>query len=228
MKKLTLFVFALLLSGCIQSRPFIYQKSEKIGDNLEKLPVVIAIRPFEDLRPTENKASLACFFPIVPYCEGINNRPENSESMSKTGFKASETITNALLEEIKQNNIFNDVYISQRANEPDAKYLITGKIKATYIESHITFYGLSVMGDLLWLLGLPAGNYKLNFDMTMDLVDNSSKQVLSTHEIKGNKEVIFGMYYNRGLSPMDDINAVMQKGLHEGVDKFYKAARALK
>ena len=160
-------VCAFILLGCVGPNPYVYEPSKKI-EQPNKIPLKLGVVPLKDERGMKNSDNmlLCVLLPLIPYCEADLERPENSANtfLSASGFKASDDLAKAFVEELKQNNIFNDVFFTQNENDINADIIMSGTIRAAKINQTITFCGLTVFGDLLWLLGLPAGNMTTSLD----------------------------------------------------------------
>ena len=210
----------LLLFGCVGPKPYVYEPSKKI-EQVNKIPLKLGIVPLKDERGMENRLQMLCFFlPLVPYCEIDLERPENFEGGSALGFKASDDFAKAFVEEIKQNNIFKDVFFTQNENDINADIIMSGTIRTAKINQKITFYGLTVVGDLLWLLGLPAGNMTTSLDLDYKINKLSDKTTIWNYTIKDSKERTSGIYYGKPEGIFEDMQEILRKGLHAGVKKL--------
>lgn len=210
----------LLLFGCVGPKPYVYEPSKKI-EQVNKIPLKLGIVPLKDERGMKNVEDVSCLFiPLVPYCESNYERPENSGIGSSSGFKASDDFAKAFVEELKQNNIFKDVFFTQNENDKNADIIMSGTIRTAKINQKITFYGLMVFGDLLWLLGLPAGNMTTSLDLDYKINKLSDKTTIWNYTIKDSKERTSGIYYGKPEGVFEDMQEILRKGLHTGVEKL--------
>lgn len=210
----------LLLFGCVGPKPYVYEPSKKI-EQVNKIPLKLGIVPLKDERGMKNSDNilLCVLLPLVPYCESDLERPENSYGAS-SGFKASDDLAKAFVEEIKQNNIFKDVFFTQNENDINADIIMSGTIRTAKINQKITFYGLTVFGDLLWLLGLPAGNITTSLDLDYKINKLPDKAILWNYTFKDSKERTLGLYYGKPEGIFEDMQEILRKGLHAGVIKI--------
>lgn len=212
-------VFAFLLLGCVGPNPYVYEPSKKI-EHPNKIPLKLGVVPLKDERGMKNSDNmlLCILLPLIPYCEADFERPENT--INAFGFKASDDLAKAFVEELKQNNIFNDVFFTQNENDLNADIIMTGTVHTAKINQKTTFYGLTVFGDLLWVLGLPAGNMTTILDVDYKINKVSDKTLLWNYTLKDSKERIMGIYYGRPEGVFDDMQEILKKGLHVGVEKL--------
>jgi len=214
------FLCVLLFFGCVGPKPYIYEPSKKI-EQVKKIPLNLGVIPLKDERGMKNVEGIACFFiPLVPYCESDFERPENYGIGSSAGFKASDDFAKAFVEEIKQNNIFNDVFFTQNENDKNADIIMSGTIRTAKINQKITFYGLTVFGDLLWLLGLPAGNMTTSLDLDYKINKLSDNTPIWTYTLKDSKERTLGIYHGKPEGIFEDMQEILKRGLHTGVEKL--------
>lgn len=216
-------VFAFLLLGCVGPNPYVYEPSKKI-EQPNRIPLKLGVVPLKDERGIKNSDNilLCVLLPLIPYCESDLERPENSVNTvaSASGFKASDDLAKAFVEELKQNNIFNDVFFTQNDNDLNADVIMTGTVHTAKINQKITFYGLTVFGDLLWILGLPAGNMTTSLDVDYRITKLRDNKILWRYAIKDSKERTMGLYYGRPEGLFDDMQEILKKGLHAGVEKL--------
>ena len=213
-------VCAFILLGCVGPNPYVYEPSKKIEQS-NKIPLKLGIVPLKDERGMKNSDNmlLCVLLPLIPYCEADLERPENSYA-SASGFKAPDDLAKAFVEELKQNNIFNDVFFTQNENDINADIIMSGTIRVAKINQKITFYGLTVFGDLLWLLGLPAGNMTTSLELDYKINKLSDKTPLWSYTLKDSKERTLGIYYGKPDGPFEDMQEILKKGLHAGVEKL--------
>ncbi len=210
----------LLLSGCVGPKPYIYEPGKKL-EQTSKIPLKLGIVPLKDERGLKNTSQFLCFFiPLIPYCESDYERPENTEGGASAGLKPSDDFAKAFVEEIKQNNIFEDVFFTQNENDINADIIMTGTIHTAKISHKITFYGLTVFGDLLWLLGLPAGSMTTSLDLDYMLYRKADKAMLWNYAAKGSKERTFGVYYGKPDGLFEDMQEILRNVLRTGVGKL--------
>jgi hypothetical protein len=159
MKKfLFCFVTVLLLSGCSVSNKVWKYTSEPKVYKKANINATIQIPVFRDERTSEANTIMSggkfllAMLPLVPYTTVTDlNVPEGQLP------KAPEIFAKATGEELANASIFKDVIILPSSQEFKADYLLEGTLQNTNTQQTISYYGLSLPGDLLWLLGAPPG-----------------------------------------------------------------------
>ena len=191
MKKIImLFTFAIFCSGCAM-QGWKYTSEPKIY----KQPISqysIAVPPLRDARDSKN--SMAGYFismlPLVPYGTSTINTPDY-----RMNVKPVEEFSKAIAEEIDNASIFKTS--SFRFDRTGADLYLVGNLKKSQHIYVSTFYGLTPVGDLLWVLGLPAGKYKFNITIEYKLIDSNYNEYFSKEYSSSSSEII-GLYYNLG------------------------------
>ena len=170
-KVLSLFVLVAILSGCTSVQSWKYTSEPKVykKPDINKTIVVSTLR---DERINENGAKASAWLaliPLVPYSTLSEfNVPESSPFLK---FKPIEDFPKAISEEINNASLFKESYFSDRTKEAD--FILTGTLKESKITQTWTFYGLSLPGDLLWLLGAPVGRTHNDIEIEFRLIDQN-------------------------------------------------------
>lgn len=184
---LSLIVF--ILSGCASVQTWKYTSEPKIYKKPD-LNFNVAVTTLRDERINENGAKASgwlALIPLVPYSKIVEiNVPESNPYIN---FKPTEDFSKAIAEELNNASIFEEVYYSDRTK--NAKLILTGALKNTKITQYWTFYGMSLPGDLLWILGAPVGWTDNDIEIEYRLIDNDYKIYF--------KKVYYGNieFYNR-------------------------------
>jgi len=171
MKHLLYLVLApLLLSGCSSVQTWKYTSEPKIYKEQDS-NLSIAVPSLRDERPNSNSENVFGFLgaaiPLVPYGTVIDfNVPEGSRFFQ---FKPTEDFSKAITEELNNASIFKEVYYSDRTK--DADLILIGTLKESRLKKSFTFYGLSFLGDLLWLFGAPVGWTNNDITIEYKLID---------------------------------------------------------
>jgi hypothetical protein len=226
MKKIVIVMMVGLLSvltGCASRAAFVYKPSSTVATGTKTLPLKVAVTPFDDLRQQENtNAVLIYLLPVVPFGSISYDRPDGANGFlfhAAYNFRPSEDYAKAVVEELKQNNYFDEVFFTQRQNEPNVDLIVTGKINETRYDGTLISYGLSVYGPMLWFLGLPAGTTHNALSVTLEMRRASDKVVVWSHEVKGEWDKTVGLYYN-WAADFDGYPLLMSEGLHKGMEKL--------
>jgi len=165
-----------VLVGCnIQTRwtyPFHHEhlyRSSRIYD------LSIAVTPFEERRPLKNSMAgiFIAMIPLVPYGTSTLNRPEAAANYE---FDMAEDLAKAAHESLRVSKLFKKTFFSYGADLDEADYILRGRTDSTTYKQTMTFYGLSLPGDLLWLLGFPVGTNQAELKITVWLEDHAGKE----------------------------------------------------
>lgn len=188
MKKIILyFIIPILCSSCAMqhwkytSEPKIYKKPES--------QYTLIVPPLRDTRNNENSLSgyFISMLPLIPYGTSIVNIPD-----MRMNAKPVEDFSKAVAEEIENASIFKSTSFSFSKTGGDL-YLV-GTLKSTQHIFTSTFYGLTPVGDLLWVIGLPAGKYAFNIEIEYNLVDNEGNIYFSQSYSEETSNIV-GLYY---------------------------------
>lgn len=215
----------LVQTGCSSRAAFVYKPSAIVATGKTTLPLKVAVTTFEDLRPNENfNAVLIYLIPIVPFGSISYDRPDGANGFmfhSSYNFRPSEDYAKALVDELKHNNYFEEVFFTQRHNEPNIDLIVTGKINETRYDGKMFSYGLTAYGPTLWFLGLPAGTTHNAINLSLEMKRTSDGVVVWTHEITGEWGKTVGLYYN-WAADFDGFPLIISEGLHRGMEKLAK------
>lgn len=96
-------------------------------------------------------------------------------------------------EELNNASIFKNVFFSHNIQDGDW-YLQGNLIKSKYSVAN-TFYGLSLPGDLLWVLGLPSGKIKNEIEIEYKLMDKNYN-IYFQKKYAESSSCYQGLYYN--------------------------------
>ena len=188
MKKiLAIFLVLNLCTGCAvqgwkyTSEPKNYKKPET--------HYTLIVPPLRDARDSENNIAgyWISMIPLVPYGTSTINIPD-----LRMNSKPVEDFSKAIAEEIDNASIFKNSSFAYSKTGADL-YLI-GTLKSSQHIINSTFYGLSLPGDLLWYLGLPAGKYHFNIEIEYTLIDGDDN-VYFTKTYTADMSNFVGLYY---------------------------------
>lgn len=211
------------LTGCASRAAFVYRPSATVATGMKTLPLKVAVTSFDDLRQQDNTNSVLLYLiPIVPFGSIAYDRPDAANGFlfhAAYNFRPSEDYAKAVVEELKQNSYFDEVFYTQRQHEPNVDLIVTGKINETRYDGKIFSYGLSVYGPNLWLLGLPAGTTHNAVNLSLEMKRATDNVVVWSHEVKGEWDKTVGLYYN-WAADFDGYPLIISEGLHKGMEKL--------
>ena len=191
MKKL-LFILCIinLCTGCTM-QSWKYTSEPKVYKNADS-QYTLVVPPLRDERSNENSMSgyFISMIPLVPYGTSTINVPDRAMNA-----KATEDFSKAIAEEIENATIFKSSEF--QFNKTGADLYLVGNLKSSQQIWNSTFYGLSIPGDLLWLIGLPNGKYHFNIELEYKLMDSKNNTYFSKTYTAENSNLT-GLYYGIG------------------------------
>jgi hypothetical protein len=193
---LILGVFAALISsGCSTQRVWTY-KSDPYVKTEPLVNKSVAVAPLADNRENVNHNLIAIgYIPLMPFGWMNMNTPEGGQAHVASGlwlFKPPEDIAKAIAEEINNSGIFREAFFTNRASEGELS--LRGNLKSTYYHGNIITYCMSIYGAYLWFIGLPAGIYENNLEISLELVEGSTGKVLWNETYKKEFSKTFWIY----------------------------------
>ena len=180
MKKILMLLLTWFLTGCAVSTKVWKYTAEPPVYKQAEINASVQINKFNDLRKNDNEVmNIGKFFlamvPFVPYTTISDLKvPEGLLP------KAPEIFAEATGEEIRNANIFEDVIILPPSQKNNADYILEGTILNTNVRQTISFYGLSLPGDLLWVLGAPPGKAYNDISIKFRLLNRKYKVLFGT------------------------------------------------
>jgi hypothetical protein len=168
-----------LLAGCENQTTWVYAPNSycECGTTGAKSVVVL---PFDDCRENVNKnRSAMSMIPIVPAYGWVDySIPEGQIHMTSrfwANYRPADDFARALAQELNAAKICEAAF----DNRPGAcNVMIKGKILSTFYHGTIITYGLSGFGELLWLIGFPAGSVSNDLSIELTCVDGKTDAVL--------------------------------------------------
>lgn len=213
-----------LLTGCVQTHAWKYTVEPRSYSE-PKSNLTVSVPLMRDTRKNENemmKASgLLALIPLVPYSKfQVFNTPEGNPFIFNN-LKVAEDLPKATSEELKASSLFKNVYFTFDTKNSDL--ILESTVQQFRIKRYWTFYGLSLPGDLLWLLGLPAGTRHNDVVIKYELKDQKGN-IYFSKKYSAHKKSYQGLYYNLDMgnfeSLIKDINLRFIKDLNEVVEKI--------
>ncbi len=191
MKKLLFIVCIInLCTGCT-AQSWKYTSEPKVYKNADT-QYTLVVPPLRDERSNENSMSgyFISMIPLVPYGTSTINVPDRAMNA-----KLTEEFSKAMAEEIENATIFKSSEF--QFNKTGADLYLVGNLKSSQQIWNSTFYGLSLPGDLLWLLGLPNGKYHFGIELEYKLMDSKNNTYFTkTYTAKNSN--LTGIYYGMG------------------------------
>lgn len=194
MKNIFAVLFFVILSGCANVQTWKYTAEPK-SYNVPKIEKTVVVPPFRDIRPNynSNKYMALAWIPLVPYSQVIEaNTPEGLPFSLTNVNSAAETLAKTTAEELNNAAIFKNVYFA--FNVEEAQFILEGTLKDFKLERYWTYYGLSLPGDLLWILGFPAGKAYNTITVQYRLVDKNGNELFNK-EYSQQESWLQGLYY---------------------------------
>lgn len=167
MKKILLFLFVInLCSGCATSGESWKYTSEPKNYVKPISTMTLRVPTLRDERKNRQSQNvMLSLLPLVPYGSITNQVPDGAL------VKPTEDFSKAITEEIANASIFKDTFYSNSETKGDL--FLEGTLYTSKIKDTLTFYGLSLPGDLLWLVGAPTGKATNKITIRYRLMDNN-------------------------------------------------------
>ncbi len=215
---------ALIFSGCAQQRVWSY----KANPYVKTEPLVnksVAVPPLADNRKNENTNLVSLMYiPLMPYGWMDLNTPEGGQQhMSSTLwlFKPPEDLAKAVAEEINNSGIFKEVFFTNRASE--GELILKGNLLSTFYNGKLISYCMSFCGVYLWFIGLPAGTYENDLEISFELVESSTGNVLWNGTYKKDFSKTFWIYAPGADFRYDELlKEIMKDAIQSLKSKFAK------
>ncbi len=195
------------------AEPKIYKKQD--------INFTIQIPAFRDIRPNENNIYsggkfLLAMVPFVPYTTITDLYvPEGNIA------NAPEIFAKATAAELANASIFDDVIVMPTSQKFVADYILEGTIISTNVKQTITFYGLSLPGDILWLLGAPPGKAYNNLSIQYRILNNKYDVIFNKTYFK-EKDWWLSFYSNKGLNFYEELYKDINMQLLQDIKEVMK------
>ncbi|HUY28850.1 MAG TPA: hypothetical protein VMV27_15680 [Candidatus Binataceae bacterium] len=198
-RALVVAVVMMAVAGCASNAGWSYQPNPP-QLTATHVPLTLAVEHFKDQRGTQNSRYFwVCIIPLVPYCSSSYQRPDTANGFlteAAYNFRPSADLANAAALEIKQDDIFHEVFVTDRDMDPSAQLILRGTIINTNWDGSEYTYLLGPYGALPWLFGAPIGTAENTLNLRLELLQQSNGAVLWTDEINQNYSKTEGIYYN--------------------------------
>ena len=203
-----LFAVACVVCGCASATGWSY-RPEPLVSRSPAIQKGVAVIPLTDMRPNQNHNWTALsLIPLVPYGQATFEVPESEPLAYASGVRPTEDIAKAIADELRNTGLFKEAFFTFR--ESDADLVLRGELcSLRYVLWH-THYGLSVPGDLLWLIGFPVGGTHSHLNVRLLLEERQTKKVVWTHTIDERAGSVLWLYYMR-KAPVHSV--LLKKGM---------------
>jgi len=200
------YILALLVIcslGCASAGAWKY---EPISQGVPGKPLSsshVAVLPFDDRRPEGNSNKILLYLiPLSPFGPFEYNQIEGASAFhthASYQIRPSEDLAKAVVSEVEAANLFDEVFYTERSQEPGVDYFLQGYVDDFRYEGKIFSYGLSVYGPVLWFLGLPAGHTKNSLEVGLELRRAADGDVVwRSDPARAERTLTSGLYYNWG------------------------------
>ena len=164
-------LFGLILgaAGCSSANP--YRVMETRGQNTE-IPMKVIVTSLEDVRPFDRKPATLYWIPLLPYSSYRFSRHDEVYPGSVEPFPR--LFSRELAKRLEEAEVFANVeYVPRGEMPPLGSYdlLLTGVLDETTSRGGVSYYGLSIFGDLVWFVGLPKFTRRWDLQATLQLYD---------------------------------------------------------
>ena len=221
MKRIMILLSLWIMCGCsVSNNVWKYTAEPKIYQE-PKVKASIQIPAFRDLRKNDNEILnggkfFLAMLPLVPYATVTDIKvPEGNIA------KAPEIFAQATGEEIANAALFDDVIIMPTSQKMNSDYLLEGTILSSNVRQTITYYGLSLPGDLLWLLGAPMGKAYNDLTIQYRLLDKKYDVIWDKTYFK-EKGWLLSFYNQEGLNYYEELYKDINMQLLEDLKEIMK------
>lgn len=163
-----IFLTILFISGCASSG-----QNWKYTSNTKQYSkpisnLTLAVPNLQDKRKNKNSQNvMLALLPLVPYGSINIQVPDGAQ------IKPTEDFSKAIAEEISNASIFKETIYTNKLSDSDL--FLEGTLYSSKLKDTVTFYALSVPGDLLWLIGAPTGKATNKIIVRYRLLDKNYK-----------------------------------------------------
>jgi hypothetical protein len=219
----------MLAAGCATSCVYTPDKPVSSDPVTLPLPLKVAVRPFEDLRG--NKIvdhGLLFLVPFIPYGTKTVDRPERAGTFPGFVFHPAEDFPQAIVLELQQNRLFQEVVYEAGAANSNDDLIVTGRVITTrYVHKKLS-YGLSLFyaaggNQIIGLAGLPMDIYEYTLALSMEMRRTSDNTIVWSYATEGSRSQVAGAYY--GGAPYDGFAALLSQKLHSAMESLAKEIR---
>ena len=187
-------LMAWVSAGCSSQRGWAYTPTDPVKRS-PSIAKTVAVVPFIDRRPHQNTNNINLrLIPLMPFGWQQLNEPETIQGHIASGlwqFRPTDDMAKALALEVQNRHLFKETFFTFR--ESDGDLVLRGSLLSTGYDGTVFSYGLSIYGEILWILGLPAGKVKNDLAIELWLEDRNSGQVVWDKQYKADHDE--GVYW---------------------------------
>lgn len=219
-----------ICAGCgatLDSSRYAYIPGQRVSNDIQPLPASVAITYLEDARKKERNENVELIYlPFMPYARSHYGQPEAEDKFAIKDLQPSRDFAHALMQEMKQNNLFKDIWLVKPGESRKADFIVTGRINKASVDTAITSYGMSLFGIVPWVFGLPEGRIYNNLDVHYEMRRACDNTLVWKCHVKGEWNRIFGFYYNYSNDePYTGMNILLSNGLNSGLSALAEDIR---
>lgn len=163
---------------------------------------VIAVSQFRDERGTDYEDnSIYAILPLVPFATYHHDRPgEKYGDHPGPGppyhFQPSKDFAKDLAFDLRRSALFSKVIYSEQGYPDGADYVIHGAIRSTKIKGKFFGYLISPFTGFMFLMGFPTGHSTNEVDLSVQLIDVQTKQIIWENSFQKKTSHLLGLYRN--------------------------------
>lgn len=161
---------------------------------------VVVVLPFEDARGWTKQSALTLWpIPLVPCVSGTFERPEATvpgDFVPNYTCTPTEDLPKAVAAELEREKLVARAFFSFGGDDArSATHELRGRIDAFEFTGEVLSYGLSYYAYALWALGLPRSYRDNRIDLTLELRDRASQQIVWSAVLRDEDSLIESLYY---------------------------------
>lgn len=219
-----LLVASMFLSGCGTTAKFVYPSKASNLVQLYQEPkynLVVAVTPFEEQRGDTNSFGGVYLYliPLMPYGEFYYERPDAARmfnTVNQFEFNVSEDLAKAAVASLKRSGLFKDVFFTYGGEKSNADLIFTGVINSTLYKGKLYTYGLSVVGPILWFIGLPCGSSYNQMELKLAINKKDANECIWKYAFNKETILVQGLYYKMGHD-VKGFTTLMEDGMNEAI-----------
>ncbi len=187
------FLLALALSGCtIEANLNTGYRPDTTTLRETPLPATLAVRRFRDERPpriySTNGRGFMTYVPFIPYVALPFERIDETAFMIGKKlrrqmppfeeFTYPASMARAIAEDLTASGVFKSVrYVGEDPTD-GYRYVLSGVLRASPVETDMTSYGLGIVGVYFWLLPIPVGQTWTSVTLDLTLTDTEKGETV--------------------------------------------------
>ena len=165
------------------------------------LDKTIAVVPFDDYRADDNSTwHYMWLVPLCPFGWCDYERPDAASmfpTIASYDVTPAEDLGKATAVSLRQSRIFKDAFFTMGGEKDRADFVFSGQIKEMRYRGKKITYGLWYYGQILWLIGFPAGTSENVLSVEFQLKDRNGR-VVWEHAVDRSDWIVQWLYYRYG------------------------------